>query len=213
MRQVAFSQSPGFRALVELALGLAFPKAVAARIARTMTLPARGCPLAHPVMSIVSPRSELGGPQRRRAALGNATAPARRLGKGLAALAGAIGALLLVLEVPHAGAQAVRPPPPAAPNQSLPAPAAPNQSLPAPAAPDGVLGDRGDACTRTSDARSGVVKQDACGRWYCGLTTVKDIFEQRPNIAAERGCTWRLEFSSIGSQCRCVMNDPQSKPK
>ena len=60
----------------------------------------------------------------------------------------------------------------------------------------------GDACVRKSDAERGVVKRDACGRWYCGRTDVKDIIELRPNLAAELGCEWHLE----GQRCRCGRN-------
>src|SRR5262249_52810512 len=69
-------------------------------------------------------------------------------------------------------------------------PAAP-QSPATPAAPSGQK--LGDACTRKSDQKGGVVKRDACGRWYCGLAEVKDIIELRPNIASELGCAWQLE--------------------
>ena len=57
----------------------------------------------------------------------------------------------------------------------------------------------GDPCKTRTDPRSGVVKVDACGRWYCGREDVKDIIEVRPNIAEALNCTWRIE----GTLCRC----------
>jgi hypothetical protein len=65
----------------------------------------------------------------------------------------------------------------------------------------------GDACQRHTDLRTGVVKRDACGRWYCGRTDVKDVIENRPNVAEEIGCVWTLQ----GDRCRCIRN--QSRPK
>ena len=57
----------------------------------------------------------------------------------------------------------------------------------------------GDACDRKTDTAKGVVKVDACGRWYCGRADVKDIIEVRPKFAEEFGCAWRLE----GNRCKC----------
>jgi hypothetical protein len=57
----------------------------------------------------------------------------------------------------------------------------------------------GDRCWTRAEKRQGVVKVDACGRWYCGRADVKDIIEVRPNIAEVLNCTWRLE----GDRCRC----------
>jgi hypothetical protein len=57
----------------------------------------------------------------------------------------------------------------------------------------------GDACARKTDRAQGVVKIDACGRWYCGRADVKDIIEVRPRFAQEFHCTWRLD----GEHCRC----------
>ena len=67
----------------------------------------------------------------------------------------------------------------------------------------------GEPCARKTDTRPGVVKRDACGRWYCSRTDVKDIIEIRPNIAAEMGCTWRLE----GDHCKCRRPEPQPQSK
>jgi hypothetical protein len=57
----------------------------------------------------------------------------------------------------------------------------------------------GDPCWTRSEGRQGVLKVDACGRWYCGRADVKDIIEVRPDIAEALKCTWRLE----GADCRC----------
>jgi hypothetical protein len=57
----------------------------------------------------------------------------------------------------------------------------------------------GDACDRKTDTARGIVKVDACGRWYCGRADVKDIIEVRPKYAEEVGCTWRLE----DNRCKC----------
>jgi len=57
----------------------------------------------------------------------------------------------------------------------------------------------GDPCRTRVERREGVVKMDACGRWYCGRADVKDIIEVRPNIAEVLNCTWRL----VGDRCRC----------
>jgi hypothetical protein len=57
----------------------------------------------------------------------------------------------------------------------------------------------GDACDRKTDTARGIVKVDACGRWYCGRADVKDIIEVRPKYAEEVGCAWRLE----DNRCKC----------
>ena len=58
---------------------------------------------------------------------------------------------------------------------------------------------QGDPCTRKTDSNPGVVKRDACGRWYCGRRDIRDITEIAPNLANDIDCTWRLE----GSRCLC----------
>jgi hypothetical protein len=88
--------------------------------------------------------------------------------------------------------------------QSPPQPARPAAES---VAPNGQKLD--DACMRKSDQKPGVVKRDACGRWYCGRIDVKDFAETRPNLAAELGCTWQLE----GQRCRCVRNFSVPKDK
>ncbi len=67
----------------------------------------------------------------------------------------------------------------------------------------------GDPCRARSDPRPGVIKVDACGRWYCGRPEVKDIVELRPNIAEERGCEWQV----VGGRCRCLRIGSPSREK
>ncbi len=64
----------------------------------------------------------------------------------------------------------------------------------------------GEACTRMSKNKPGVMKRDACGRWYCGRTEWEDINEARPNFAAEMGCEWHL----VGLHCLCQR--PNARP-
>jgi hypothetical protein len=63
----------------------------------------------------------------------------------------------------------------------------------------------GDKCERKTDAIPGVVKQDGCGRWYCGRADVKDITELVPNIEEVAHCKWQLQ----GSRCLCVKSGTQ----
>lgn len=67
----------------------------------------------------------------------------------------------------------------------------------------------GDPCRARADPRPGVIKVDACGRWYCGRPEVKDIVELRPNIAEERGCEWQV----VGERCRCLRIDSPGRDK
>jgi hypothetical protein len=57
---------------------------------------------------------------------------------------------------------------------------------------------KGSACKK-ANGKAGVKKVDACGRLYCGLTSVTDIIERSPNIAKMRGCTWKID----GTRCVC----------
>jgi hypothetical protein len=59
---------------------------------------------------------------------------------------------------------------------------------------------RGEACRPPRTDKPGIVKVDACGRWYCGRADVKDLIEVRPHFAAEQKCTWTLK----DDVCRCV---------
>jgi hypothetical protein len=70
---------------------------------------------------------------------------------------------------------------------------------------------QGDACVRKTDANPGVVKRDACGRWYCGRRDIRDVAEFAPNLARDIDCTWKLE----GTRCMCrkpVAQQDQPKP-
>ena len=67
----------------------------------------------------------------------------------------------------------------------------------------------GDACDRKTDKARGIVKVDACGRWYCGRVDIKDIIEVRPRYADDVGCTWRLE----DNHCRCRRDPAQGKAR
>lgn len=76
--------------------------------------------------------------------------------------------------------------------------AEPNQSFPS--------GDQrmrmqpGDACQRRTDDHRGVIKVDACGRWYCGRVDVNDITVLNPRFAEDMQCTWQL----VDDRCKCV---------
>jgi len=65
---------------------------------------------------------------------------------------------------------------------------------------DGKVFRLGAECKRRTDAEPGVYRSDACHRWYCGRADKPDISEVMPNIAAETGCTWRIEASN---ECVC----------
>ena len=71
---------------------------------------------------------------------------------------------------------------------------------------DGKIYHLGDTCVRKSDRKAGVVKSDACLRWYCSLPDAMDIIEVRPNLAQQLGCQWRV----VNTKCRCVRPE---KPK
>jgi hypothetical protein len=122
---------------------------------------------------------------------------------------GTAGYMLLVLlasAITHADracAQDAATPHPAPPTTPSQAPA-PNQTPIA----------LGSACTRRTDTKPGIVKRDACGRWYCGRADFKDVIEVRPNIAAELGCKWVLELNPpSGAQCRCRPIAANAQPK
>jgi hypothetical protein len=67
---------------------------------------------------------------------------------------------------------------------------------------------RGDECVRKGDPRPGVTRRDACGRWYCGKASERDIIELRPDHAEKFRCTWRLE----GDRCLCRRTAAKPKP-
>jgi hypothetical protein len=70
----------------------------------------------------------------------------------------------------------------------------------APRAPEPIR--LGDSCTRRSDSHPGVVKIDGCGRFYCGRRGIKSLYDVRPNLDQDVGCTWTLEAGT----CRCRLN-------
>src|SRR5947208_1303020 len=65
----------------------------------------------------------------------------------------------------------------------------------------------GDRCVRRTDTKRGIIKRDACGRWYCGLSDVADIAEIEPDLAGKTGCSWRLE----GNRCLCRRAAPPKR--
>lgn len=75
---------------------------------------------------------------------------------------------------------------------------APKSDPEAPAQPRRIV-KRGDECVRKGGGLPGVVRRDACSRWYCGKAGERDIIELNPTLAANFGCTWRLE----GDRCFC----------
>lgn len=64
----------------------------------------------------------------------------------------------------------------------------------------------GEPCKQMSGKR-GIIKRDACQRWYCSRTDYQDVTERRPNLAAEMGCEWQL----VGLHCQC--RKPGAAPK
>lgn len=59
---------------------------------------------------------------------------------------------------------------------------------------------RGDTCQPPYTGKPGVIKVDACGRWYCSRADIKDLIEVRPNFAAENKCAWTYKEGT----CQCV---------
>jgi hypothetical protein len=82
----------------------------------------------------------------------------------------------------------------------------PETEVEAPVQPRRIIS-RGDDCTRKGDPRPGVTRRDACGRWYCGKATERDIIELRPDHAEKFRCTWRLE----GDRCLCRRTAAKAK--
>ena len=60
----------------------------------------------------------------------------------------------------------------------------------------------GEQCIRRTDRIEGVVKVDACGRWYCGRVDFNDITVLNPNFAEGMKCSWTL----VGDKCRCTQS-------
>ena len=66
----------------------------------------------------------------------------------------------------------------------------------------------GEACKQMT-GKSGIIKRDACQRWYCSRPEYQDITERRPNLAAEIGCEWQL----VGVHCLCRQPGTVAKEK
>lgn len=67
-----------------------------------------------------------------------------------------------------------------------------------PVGPEGVV--LGDPCKRRTDDAEGVVKIDACGRWYCGRVDTNDITVLNPDFARDMQCEWKI----VANRCKCV---------
>lgn len=63
--------------------------------------------------------------------------------------------------------------------------------------PEGVV--LGETCTRRTDRFAGVIKVDACGRWYCGRVDINDITVLNPRFAETMKCSWEL----VDDKCKC----------
>lgn len=66
----------------------------------------------------------------------------------------------------------------------------------------------GQACKQMT-GRSGIIKRDACQRWYCSRPEYQDITERRPNFAADMKCEWQL----VGLHCLCRQAGTPPKEK
>ena len=97
----------------------------------------------------------------------------------------AISALLFISPIESGYAQSSQPPMPVQPNIAA-------QQV------QGHVFKIGEPCKQMT-GRSGIIKRDACQRWYCSRPDYQDITERRPNLAAEIGCEWQL----VGLHCLC----------
>lgn len=66
----------------------------------------------------------------------------------------------------------------------------------------------GEPCKQMS-GKAGIIKRDACQRWYCSRPEYQDITERRPNFAADLGCEWQL----VGLHCLCRPPEAPAKEK
>ena len=64
----------------------------------------------------------------------------------------------------------------------------------------------GEPCKQMT-GKAGIIKRDACQRWYCSRPEYQDVIERRPNFATEIGCEWQL----VGLHCQC--RKPGAAPK
>ncbi len=97
----------------------------------------------------------------------------------------AISALLFISLIERGYAQTTQPPIPVQPNIAT------QQA-------QGYVFKIGEPCKQMT-GKPGIIKRDACQRWYCSRTGYQDITERRPNLAAEIGCEWQL----VGLHCLC----------
>jgi hypothetical protein len=66
----------------------------------------------------------------------------------------------------------------------------------------------GEPCKQMT-GKAGIIKRDACQRWYCSRPEYQDITERRPNFATEIGCEWQL----VGVHCLCRKPGTAGKEK
>jgi hypothetical protein len=66
----------------------------------------------------------------------------------------------------------------------------------------------GEPCKMMSGS-AGLIKRDACQRWYCSRPGYLDITVRQPNFAAELGCHWQL----VGTHCLCQPDKDRAKAK
>jgi hypothetical protein len=66
----------------------------------------------------------------------------------------------------------------------------------------------GEACKQMT-GKAGIIKRDACQRWYCSRPEYQDVIERRPNFATEIGCEWQL----VGVHCLCRQSGTAAKEK
>lgn len=105
----------------------------------------------------------------------------------------AISAVLFISLIERGYAQTSQPPMPVQPNIAA------QQA-------QGYVFKIGEPCKQMT-GRPGIIKRDACQRWYCSRPEYQDITERRPNFAAEIGCEWQL----VGVHCLC--RQPGTAPK
>jgi len=66
----------------------------------------------------------------------------------------------------------------------------------------------GEVCKLLS-GKAGIIKRDACHRWYCGRINYQDITDWKPDFAAEAGCEWQL----AGIHCVCQRSGARTPAK
>ncbi len=58
----------------------------------------------------------------------------------------------------------------------------------------------GDKCQRKSDKAAGVVRPDACGRWYCVKARGRTFMDSHPHFHSRNACSWKV----VSDRCLCV---------